>query len=160
MLRLIIASGEMTKELDNPLALSGLARKVADITGDPYVAGIWKNDLARGLLWTTSGGTRLFPYQAPMWSWCPIAARDCSIYIDSVSEREPSYEPPEFKPVMEFVSAELLGEDPFHRLRPGLSLKPLGMIEQARALINGPHEYCDVLELRGRARVFIEHQQF
>jgi hypothetical protein len=61
---------------------------------------------------------------------------------------------------MEFAKAELLGEDPFHRLWPGSSLKLLGMVEQARALINGPHEYCDVLELRGRARVFIEHQHF
>jgi hypothetical protein len=65
------------------------------------------------------------------------------------------YEPPKLKPVMKFVRVELLGGDPFHRLRPGSSLTLLGMIEQVRGLIKSKHEYCDSLELRGRARVFI-----
>lgn len=151
---------EMTKESDILPALSGLAHKVADITCDLYLAGIWKNDLVKGLLWRTWRGRRLFPYRAPTWSWFSIAGEIWLSRPEHIDIIVRSYEPPKIKSVMKFVRAELLGEDPFHRLRLSSSLTLLGMIEQARELINGPHEYCDILELRGRARVFIENQNF
>jgi hypothetical protein len=58
----------MTKMSDRSPALSGLARKFTDITGDLYLAGMWKNDLARELLWKAMAGERLSSYQAPTWS--------------------------------------------------------------------------------------------
>jgi hypothetical protein len=66
---------KMTKQSDKLPALSGLAHKVADVTGDLYLAGIWRNDLARGLLWEDyrhNRRNRLSSYQAPTWSWCSI----------------------------------------------------------------------------------------
>ncbi|RDW63573.1 hypothetical protein BP6252_11118 [Coleophoma cylindrospora] len=41
----------LTKHGDRLPALSGLAELVQEITGDSYCAGLWKNDLIRGLLW-------------------------------------------------------------------------------------------------------------
>jgi hypothetical protein len=52
------------------------------------------------------------------------------------------YETSEPKSVIEFVRAELLGEDHFHRLLRGSSLTLVGMIEQPSRLHIDLHEYC------------------
>jgi hypothetical protein len=75
-------------------AISGLARIMAAELEDTYVAGLWKNDLPRGLLWTACRGPddwntllcRLAPgpskqYIAPSWSWASIGhAYDWSVF--------------------------------------------------------------------------------
>jgi hypothetical protein len=52
-----------------------------DITGDSYLAGHWRRELGRSLLWrvenvaTSSrphGPARVQPYRAPTWSWASI----------------------------------------------------------------------------------------
>ena len=43
--------------------------------GDVYLAGIWRDDLSRGLLWTphnSSHASRHSQYVAPTWSWASI----------------------------------------------------------------------------------------
>jgi hypothetical protein len=63
-------------------ALSGLARIMAVELEDTYLAGLWKNDLPRGLLWKKAGSIDDWdslqdqlvpgpqkPYIAPSWSW-------------------------------------------------------------------------------------------
>jgi len=42
---------KLTKEEDKLPALSGLARRMANITNDSYHAGLWRRDLAYGLAW-------------------------------------------------------------------------------------------------------------
>ena len=63
-------------------ALSGLATHFHSALNDTYLAGIWKNDVIRGLNWnfTTAPGQYLeeanFPkasYIAPSWSWASAA---------------------------------------------------------------------------------------
>ncbi|KAF1830895.1 HET-domain-containing protein [Decorospora gaudefroyi] len=75
------AQRQATDERDKLPALSGLAQMMAEKTQDTYLAGLWKADLLRGLLWWTSpsklrimglGQLPKFPpnaYICPSWSW-------------------------------------------------------------------------------------------
>lgn len=59
-------------------AISGIAGTIARATGDDYVAGLWRGDLHRGLLWTAADSTKnkadLRHYRAPSWSWASLPA--------------------------------------------------------------------------------------
>lgn len=59
-------------------AISGVARRIAIATGDTYYAGIWSNDIHRGLMWTAPDSTSkrhdLRQYRAPSWSWASVPA--------------------------------------------------------------------------------------
>ncbi|KAF4490842.1 hypothetical protein CGGC5_v002464 [Colletotrichum fructicola Nara gc5] len=67
--------------------LSGLAQGFATITGDTYLAGLWKNDLHHQLVWEISRPLagdlaslvhslqHADPYIAPSWSWASRRAR-------------------------------------------------------------------------------------
>lgn len=51
-------------------AIAGLTEKTHSLTGYRYVAGLWFEDLQKGLIWTVRGGARLHRgYLAPSWSW-------------------------------------------------------------------------------------------
>ncbi|RSL45460.1 hypothetical protein CEP53_010779 [Fusarium sp. AF-6] len=51
-------------------AISGLAREVHRMTGDTYCAGLWRNDIARGLMWYRQAPVKeTTKYLAPSWSW-------------------------------------------------------------------------------------------
>ncbi|EEU39371.1 uncharacterized protein NECHADRAFT_81484 [Fusarium vanettenii 77-13-4] len=51
-------------------AISGLAREVHRMTGDTYCAGLWRGDIARGLMWYRQAPVKETPkYLAPSWSW-------------------------------------------------------------------------------------------
>ncbi|KAF2262763.1 HET-domain-containing protein [Lojkania enalia] len=70
-------SRELTRASDVLPALSGIARTVEKITGDRYVAGLWRSQLIEGLLWQALGahrGATKAPeeYRAPSWSWASI----------------------------------------------------------------------------------------
>ena len=70
----------LTYESDKFSAISGLAKEFERQTGDEYVAGMWKRDLHRGILWRP-GGVDFSPlrrkfsrrrpekWRAPSWSW-------------------------------------------------------------------------------------------
>lgn len=70
---------ELTKPRDKLSALSGLASivvKTLHIDSGAYLAGLWKDDLAKGLLWYV-GRSRIEPrrslqYRAPSWSWASL----------------------------------------------------------------------------------------
>lgn len=75
------SSRNMTKATDKLPALSGIANLVAKCTSDQYLAGLWRRDLAYGLLWCANRKdaprlTRPPLWRAPSWSW---AALDGSI---------------------------------------------------------------------------------
>ncbi|MCJ1377208.1 hypothetical protein MMC17_000300 [Xylographa soralifera] len=69
---------ELSKQTDKLAAISGLASCVVDRLGlgiDSYVAGLWKDNLARGLLWYVRGSGGVFRppvYRAPSWSWASV----------------------------------------------------------------------------------------
>jgi hypothetical protein len=68
----------LTYSSDKLPALAGLASRVAQSSQCTYLAGHWKEDLGRTLLWTAgsvpllSGGRRHTEYQAPSWSWASL----------------------------------------------------------------------------------------
>lgn len=56
-------------------ALSGLAAEFQNYSGDSYLAGLWKGDLAGGLLWVASTIDKLrrtTENRAPSWSWASV----------------------------------------------------------------------------------------
>jgi hypothetical protein len=66
---------ELTFETDKLPAIAGLAAKVQVISGDIYMAGLWKKDLGGGLCWQLRGYgglTRPSTYIAPSWSWASL----------------------------------------------------------------------------------------
>ncbi|OCL01472.1 HET-domain-containing protein, partial [Glonium stellatum] len=78
---------KLTVTSDKLLAISGIARQIARPLGDEYLAGVWKGDLARELLWAVpyhpdsgnpasilEGPQRFRPkeYRAPSWSWASL----------------------------------------------------------------------------------------
>ena len=63
----------ITKPVDRLPALAGLAKALAERTGDEYLAGIWKQGLIEGLLWYGEDDLLLTPtYRAPSWSWASV----------------------------------------------------------------------------------------
>ena len=65
---------DLTYESDALPALSGLARRLQDITGDEYLAGLWRESLCRWLMWHTETYIKSRPliYLAPTWSWLSL----------------------------------------------------------------------------------------
>lgn len=80
---------KLTVEVDKFPALSGVAERIAQLTGDEYIAGLWKGDFARGLLWGSRpitkfrvenekveqpgvSWTRPKKKIAPSWSWASV----------------------------------------------------------------------------------------
>ena len=70
----------LTQPSDKMIAIAGLARQARDITGDTYLAGLWKADLRKQLCREYSLDTscpdvrqisrsRTLSYYAPTWSW-------------------------------------------------------------------------------------------
>jgi hypothetical protein len=72
----------LTNSTDKLIAISGIAKSFADVTGQTYVAGMWRENLEHALLWRNSDrktytvGGALFPqpniWRAPSWSWASV----------------------------------------------------------------------------------------
>ncbi|KAF2136707.1 uncharacterized protein K452DRAFT_312990 [Aplosporella prunicola CBS 121167] len=68
---------QFTRSQDRLPAISPLAKVMAQLTGDTYLAGLWQSDLHVGLLWYADSfeGPLILPrekeasYIAPSWSW-------------------------------------------------------------------------------------------
>ena len=69
------SSRNLTKPSDKLPALSGLAHEYQMKWGDEYLAGLWRKDLWKSLLWrkneeyTLPEPKRPPEYRAPSWSW-------------------------------------------------------------------------------------------
>lgn len=66
----------LTHESDRPYSRASIARRVHQVTGDRYLAGLWLEDLARGLLWVGIAhpiirNTLRIP-GIPSWSWMSL----------------------------------------------------------------------------------------
>jgi hypothetical protein len=74
----------LTRPTDKLIAISGIAKSFADITGQKYVAGMWHESLEYALMWKNSNFARykvddpLFSspttWCAPSWSWASVDA--------------------------------------------------------------------------------------
>jgi hypothetical protein len=66
---------KLTYDTDKIAAISGIAKESQEVTGDEYLAGLWKVDLLDQLLWAVcdpESSTRIQPYTAPTWSWASM----------------------------------------------------------------------------------------
>ncbi|SCO92278.1 uncharacterized protein FRV6_16406 [Fusarium oxysporum] len=74
----LYTASALTVPNDKLIACSGIAKRVAEIVQDDYVAGMWRRYLAGELLWVVQGNhqpgrwTRPREYRAPSWSWASI----------------------------------------------------------------------------------------
>jgi hypothetical protein len=59
---------------DRLLAISAIAKRVATKIEQSYMAGVWAQDIHRGLLWSSDGPETYRPsdYIAPSWSWAAL----------------------------------------------------------------------------------------
>ncbi|KAI0436362.1 heterokaryon incompatibility protein-domain-containing protein [Xylaria telfairii] len=64
----------LTKPSDKLFAIAGIARLFRDVTGDEYVAGLWKSWLLEMLDWRVEDPKELqsSEYRAPSWSWASV----------------------------------------------------------------------------------------
>ncbi|KAF2809378.1 HET-domain-containing protein [Mytilinidion resinicola] len=69
----------LTHPQDKLPAISGLASQIATATSSPYLAGLWLNNLAHDLLWSSHPSLapphlapRLASYRAPSFSWASV----------------------------------------------------------------------------------------
>jgi hypothetical protein len=69
----------LTVSSDRALAISGIAQIFGELSGDQYIAGLWKSCFHSGLLWKIEH-SHLSPkniprpptYQGPSWSWLSV----------------------------------------------------------------------------------------
>jgi hypothetical protein len=74
----------LSKSEDKLLAISGIAEKWAEATGDEYLAGLWRRNLPLGLLWVSGfPGVERPYYRAPSWSW---ASTDNQVSVFTTEE--------------------------------------------------------------------------
>ena len=69
----------LTLSSDRALAISGIAQIFAELSGDQYIAGLWKSCFHSGLLWkiernifSPKNTPQPTTYQGPSWSWLSV----------------------------------------------------------------------------------------
>jgi hypothetical protein len=77
---------KLTFEFDRLPAISGLAKSLQERDFGEYLAGLWKENLPRQLLWTASG-RRTPSYRAPTWSFASVEASSILDCCDKVMSR-------------------------------------------------------------------------
>lgn len=125
---------ELTYPADKLPAMSGIAKVFRDQFQDEYMAGLWRSDIHRGLLWHTLNmfAKVATEYGAPSWSWASI---DGPIY--QVHDRfrglnedgdweggdweDGDWKDGSWKDVANILDhcVQLVGDNPFGRVRAG-----------------------------------------
>jgi hypothetical protein len=133
----LYSMGELTKDDDKLVALSGIAQTIITVRpsqlGDGYLAGLWQSSLPASLLWqrtyteTTSGTRRnggpIVPYKAlstcedriiaPTWSWASIRG-----HISFTSCRV-NYKSGDYLALLEDAAVSYFGAYRFGRVKSG-----------------------------------------
>ncbi|CAO2654064.1 Nn.00g107970.m01.CDS01 [Neocucurbitaria sp. VM-36] len=69
----LYSAANLTFSQDKLPALSGIARRIYDARGGPYIAGMWqKEDIEAQLCWQVTTPQKRPPWRAPSWSWTSI----------------------------------------------------------------------------------------
>ncbi|SCV34310.1 related to protein TOL [Fusarium fujikuroi] len=70
----LYTSKHLTEKADRLPAVAGMASYLASLSGMKYKAGLWEDDILRGLMWRRSspGHAKRAPGGAPTWSWASI----------------------------------------------------------------------------------------
>lgn len=73
---------KLTFSSDKLVAMSGLARRASELlrcTPEDYLAGLWRQELPKNLLWSAVDGVKADHYRAPSWCWTSL---DGQIYAE------------------------------------------------------------------------------
>jgi hypothetical protein len=141
-------------------AISGIVKSISRASGDEYVAGLWKGDMHRGLLWTapdsTSSRRDLRQYRAPSWSWASLPAT-CSFYVRQIVQEEVDTS------CMRIEEADVLieGANPFGVVSSG-KLKIRGLLKRAHpydAECHGERVFDDIREAQGSKETLFDLEQ-
>lgn len=124
----------LTHSADKLPALSGVARRQHEATGDEYLAGMWRKGLMRQLGWMPRSKNKRPDWRAPTWSWASIDAETLfwSVWYDD------SFAKNEYVQVLD-ARVTLAGPDPFVAVSGG-ELQ-LGCTAMVRAIVRG--RYCE-----------------
>ena len=120
-----ITSRDITYWTDRLPALSGLAAKRQQATGDKYLAGLWKGNLKTELLWQVEDQENPIrlpkPDNVPTWSWSTVSGAvrfpRRSFGLDRFESHMPS--PIGDEVVIVEADVEVIGENPFGRVKSG-----------------------------------------
>jgi len=135
-LRIIIdyTSRHLTKKGDKLPALSSIAKAIHEHTHDQYLAGLWRRDILRLLLWRVDNNIlksipvyRPEKYRAPSWSWASIEGNISLLWANG---GEGSALRAEF---IDCTIEPLSTEDPFGKVKSG-TLVLRGPLKQASGI--------------------------
>ncbi|KAF2161540.1 hypothetical protein M409DRAFT_27938 [Zasmidium cellare ATCC 36951] len=117
----------LTKSEDKLVALAGIAKVFASFANTQYVAGMWKEDLEGGLLWSVhyyrhdeeNPSRRSEVYRAPSWSWASVEGCAGSLRFTAKRGRWEVVD----------VVLDLAGEDEMSPVKDASLLLKCGMIK-------------------------------
>ncbi|KAK4147373.1 heterokaryon incompatibility protein-domain-containing protein [Dichotomopilus funicola] len=91
------SNAALTFGTDRLPALSGIATRQREITGDDYLAGMWRRDLVTQLLWVVRNPQkrkeRPKQWRAPSWSWISVDGPTYSYpgSVDELKQKQKEY---------------------------------------------------------------------
>jgi hypothetical protein len=78
----------LTKPTDTPVAISALASRFASRFNGKYLAGLWREDICKELLWHCDETARPSSFFAPSWSWMSLQLpKRIVFYSSAVGEK-------------------------------------------------------------------------
>ncbi|CZR60690.1 uncharacterized protein PAC_10586 [Phialocephala subalpina] len=85
----LYSKAKLTYKTDKLVALAGIAREAQKVSGDEYVAGLWRTGIEELMCWTINTGCRLKDAlcRPPSWSWASVDGEVWWIRIDKTSHR-------------------------------------------------------------------------
>ena len=135
----------LTLSSDRALAISGIAQIFAELSGDQYIAGLWKSCFHSGLLWRIEHSIwspKNIPqpttYQGPSWSWLSVngpvqldqVCRPSECVAEILScETEPANEAAPYGLIREGSGRLVLAARTAPGMRIKVPLRPLGKFE-------------------------------
>jgi len=124
---------ELTFEQDKLVALAGVARALKVQMGCDYLAGMWRTELERNLLWSVgSKFRRPEEYRAPSWSWASV---DGGIIIP---ERRSRIEAAKDEAEIEILCVSTQKK----------SADEMGQVEGGALIVRGPLMSCFVQKIK------------
>ena len=141
----------LTRYTDRLAALSGLADAFFNkLPNEEYMAGLWKGDIIRGLLWAKNGSNprllqTLPAYLAPSWSWAsvdgPVFYPPIKITPESPSLVDVKVTVTGLDPLGEVTSGYLLLRGRLQSVRRGRPVASGSYLPPPRALVELPPNY-------------------
>ncbi|KAM6519216.1 hypothetical protein FALCPG4_012863 [Fusarium falciforme] len=119
----------LTRRTDRLPAISGLAKLYQDVLQDEYLAGLWRNDLYKGLFWQSEFSDRPRqeltaylespdPYIAPSWSWAR-EGYSISVSLEHILDLRQEFEVLQQEFALLDAKMDTVGSNPYGQLKSG-----------------------------------------